>query len=526
MILNNNNISIASINCNGLLTQTKNQLIRHLHAQQAHIITLQETHTTNINKEQQLHTTFRATQSFWTPHCGIVALSSDIQLTQLTLYNDDRHLLVRVEHTKNDVQPFFLLTLYAPQHHQNIDSFSTPNYHDEDILPTFRRGDHIMSTIDYIFASTPWTDHALLYTTFDLGPTTTGKGYWRGNLLILDYHNFRRTLALQLTHFFNHIDNNETPQQQWELLKDKIKKVMQKYSRERINKTTQYLTQLQSKRNKFLRQKPSTATKTWFLPIIEKQISIAQKEVCDTLALKAGVRWRELGETSAGYLKTLVAQNQTQINMPPLINPATGAVCDMIPLMHDAATSFYSSLYTPTPIDDTAIQQLHQHIPPSCQLSDGNQISLTEDFTLEDLITGALRAPKRSSPGLDGLPYGIWKLIFKHPIAETLVITTAQPLINPQQTGFMPNRFIATNGLMARIIMENAQQHNKNDIGITLDQNKAYNCIHPSYLTCTLKKFGFPESIIHSIAKLFFNTHIRININGHLSTTIQQQRGL
>ena len=114
MILNNNNISIASINCNGLLTHTKNQLIRHLHAQQVHIITLQETHTTNINKEQQLHTTFCATQSFWIPHCGIVALSADIQLTQLTLYNDDRHILVRVEHTKNDFQPFFLFTLYAP----------------------------------------------------------------------------------------------------------------------------------------------------------------------------------------------------------------------------------------------------------------------------------------------------------------------------------------------------------------------------------------------------------------------------
>ncbi|KAI9251358.1 hypothetical protein BDA99DRAFT_444600, partial [Phascolomyces articulosus] len=109
MILNNNKISIASINCNGLLHQNKNQLIRHLRTQQAHIITIQESHANNIEKEQRLHNTFCATQSFWTAHCGIVALSSDINLTQLKIYNDHRHILFRVEHTRNDFQPFFLL---------------------------------------------------------------------------------------------------------------------------------------------------------------------------------------------------------------------------------------------------------------------------------------------------------------------------------------------------------------------------------------------------------------------------------
>ena len=111
-----------------------------------------------------------------------------------------------------------------------------------------------MSIIDYIFTSTPfkssiyhkevsflasnWTDHALLHATLDLGPTKTGKGYWQGNLLILEHKDFRRELAVQLTQFCEHSDNNQTPQQQWETLKSKLKKVMQKHSRERINKTT------------------------------------------------------------------------------------------------------------------------------------------------------------------------------------------------------------------------------------------------------------------------------------------------
>lgn len=54
-----------------------------------------------------------------------------------------------------------------------------------------------------------------------------------------------------------------------------------------------------------------------------------------------------------------------------------------------------------------AIQQLHQYIPPDRQLGNNTRELLTEAFTLDKLITGASRAPKRSRPGLDGLPYGI-----------------------------------------------------------------------------------------------------------------------
>ena len=115
--------------------------------------------------------------------------------------------------------------------------------------------------------------------------------------------------------------------------------------------------------------------------------------------------------------------------------------------------------------------------------------------------------------------------IFTH-LLNTQISTNAQHLINPRQTGFMPNRFIATSGLLARIIIEHAQHHNNTAVGLLLDQEKAYDRIHSSYLTSTLNKFGFPTSIVHSIAMLFFNTHIRININGHLSNTLHQQQGL
>ncbi|KAI8139863.1 Endonuclease/exonuclease/phosphatase [Fennellomyces sp. T-0311] len=254
MLLKNNELSIASINCNGLLKAEKIHLIRHLRQQQPHIITLQETHIKTTEKEQTFHQYFGATQSFWTEHCGIVSLNADINLTQINTFNCPRHILTRVEHRHNPFLPFYILTIYAPagttterqsfysalcaspildqqqpyrqrliitgdfnysyqrtDYHRNAppewfamlqDEFFNcinPNPLDRP-LPTFCRGDFTMSTIDYIFASpsfkntvkarevsyiaNSWSDHALLLTTFKMGPPTSGKGYWRGNPLI------------------------------------------------------------------------------------------------------------------------------------------------------------------------------------------------------------------------------------------------------------------------------------------------------------------------------------------------------
>ncbi|KAG1531663.1 hypothetical protein G6F51_013432 [Rhizopus arrhizus] len=65
-------------------------------------------------------------------------------------------------------------------------------------------------------------------------------------------------------------------------------------------------------------------------------------------------------------------------------------------------------------------------------------------------------------------------------------------IINRCQTGFMPNRFIAENGLALNIVMEHARRCNRNDIALLLDQEKAYDRVHPSYLRAVMLKFGFP----------------------------------
>ncbi|KAG0975382.1 hypothetical protein G6F28_012939 [Rhizopus arrhizus] len=99
-------------------------------------------------------------------------------------------------------------------------------------------------------------------------------------------------------------------------------------------------------------------------------------------------------------------------------------------------------------------------------------------------------------------------------------------IINRYQTGFLGDRFIAENGMILNILMEQAHVQKRPEIGLLLDQEKAYDRVHPMYLRQTMLAFGFPPSLVHSLESLFFGNAVRININGYFTNRIDQRRGL
>ncbi|EIE88132.1 hypothetical protein RO3G_12843 [Rhizopus delemar RA 99-880] len=90
----------------------------------------------------------------------------------------------------------------------------------------------------------------------------------------------------------------------------------------------------------------------------------------------------------------------------------------------------------------------------------------------------------------------------------------------------MPQQFIGDNGLMMQLAKIEAEQQQSNEICLLLDQEKAYDRVHPEYLRQVMLQFGFPPSLVSTICKLFFETHIHLNINGFITTPFTQERGL
>jgi hypothetical protein len=224
-------------------------------------------------------------------------------------------------------------------------------------------------------------------------------------------------------------------------------------------------------------------------------------------------------------------------------------------------------------------------IPTSAMLSKDDSAMLTAPFTTADLQDVVAHAPTGKSPGLDGLPFEIYSLLLRHPLATKLLLqvmndalhsafpdswlrtrlillfkkgdasdlanwrplslinsdakiftkllanrlrTCITKLINPFQTGFLPGRLIADNGWTLQALMAHARATDSagTNVGVLLDQEKAYDRIHRIYLERVLTAFGFPSTLTDSLTTLFFNTQIHISINGFLSSAITQRRGL
>ncbi|KAG1445074.1 hypothetical protein G6F55_012092 [Rhizopus delemar] len=236
------------------------------------------------------------------------------------------------------------------------------------------------------------------------------------------------------------------------------------------------------------------------------------------------------------------------------------------------------------PIDNTAMDNFLDSLPEDLHLSEIDRQLITSPITYDELLEEVSRCPQRSSPGVDGLPYELLNLLFRHPACREIVlavynnaltvgifppswqetcvsllpkkgdlsdlknwrpislinadvkaftrilnariINIAKSLITPFQTGFVHGRFIADNGLLMKLVMDHARNSHSQSIGLMLDQEKACDKIHPEYLHKVLLRFGFSPIVVHSLSNMFFGTQLRLNVNGFLSPSVPQLRGL
>ncbi|KAG0735766.1 hypothetical protein G6F33_012486 [Rhizopus arrhizus] len=371
-------------------------------------------------------------------------------------------------------------------------------------------------------------------------------------------------------------------------LKATTKKVAQSFSRKQASSYKQAeillqkkLASLRKKKILFPEQVPELQP---LVNVVERQLADIQQYHVEILALRSGIRWRELGELSAGYLKRTIATRASRQMIPSLIHPVTKVLCSSRVDMLDAASTFYSDLYFPDPVDPDAIESILSTLPSSLRLASTDQNALTSPIVFDDILEGVSRCPSRSSPGTDGLPYELLRLIITHPacrditlavyndalshgifppswletsvslipkkgslsdlknwrpislintdakvftrILSARLISCVDDLITPYQSGFLRHRFIADNGLLMKLVMDFAKSTNSKALGLLLDQEKAYDRVHPDYLQQVLTHFGFPPSFVQSVLGLFFGTQLRLNINGFLSSPVHQRRGL
>lgn len=386
------------------------------------------------------------------------------------------------------------------------------------------------------------------------------------------------------------LDPTLSVQDKWDLIKRKTKQVTINFARHHDNWRKARIKKLQSERNNLLRRyRDDIQCLQLLLPDVEGELSKLQQKILDIQMLKAGRRWLELSEKSPGYIKRTISQRADQRTISMLKHPSTGEACLDTATKLNAVQIFYQDLYTDEPIDLDSLNFMLGHIDRTVSSEDADFIMEPIDY--DDILQGARRTPKESSPGLDGIGYEILLLLVSHPscrdifhqvfndairlakfpkswqasciiilhkkgdksdlancrpitliaadckiftrIMNARVVEVANTIITPYQCGFLPGRYIGDHGMSLQVIMDNARTANRRSFsnfaaytGIMLDNAKAYDRVHPQYLSQILLKFGFPTAFVTCITSLFFDNSIYVNVNGFLTDAISQRRGI
>ena len=98
-------------------------------------------------------------------------------------------------------------------------------------------------------------------------------------------------------------------------------------------------------------------------------------------------------------------------------------------------------------------------------------------------------------------------------------------LINPNQTGFVQNRFIGENTRLTLDILTESIKENTSGLLILVDFEKAFDSISWDYISKILKSFNFSDSSIQVVKSLQKNSLSKIIQNGHSSEIIKLARG-
>ncbi|KAG1446861.1 hypothetical protein G6F56_009441 [Rhizopus delemar] len=337
---------------------------------------------------------------------------------------------------------------------------------DMSVIPTFQRNHFstlVSSVIDYIYVGLnlyhtlkdaqiirlhhSWSDHSILHISFTVGLSPTGPGLWRANSVYASHSDLQNQLTDKIIKQMNRFEHSTlTPEEKWDEVKIITKEVIRNYSYKYVDWRTSTIRHLERKRNRILRGKPPMAVRTQLITPIDKALGRLQQELATIEGLKAGAKWREQGEKSAGFFKRLHQQRTTQQHMTAIkhlnvessnvtIDSITNETHTSDPeAMREVVRQYYQELYTTNRVTEVDIENYLQTINFNRQVDSVDNDALIAPITLDDLLEQVKRSPNQSSPGQDGLGYQYLNVLFRIPALQPLILEVYNKALTSEST--------------------------------------------------------------------------------------------
>ena len=310
----------------------------------------------------------------------------------------------------------------------------------------------------------------------------------------------------------------------------------------------------------------------------DELLKIREKRM-EGVMIRAKVRWIEDGEKPTNYFCNLENRNFTSKIMKSIITNTGEETFDTDTIVH-TVKDFYENLYSFKASEEVDLKVILETNTP--KLSDVESHSLEGNITLEEAAQALSKMKNMKSPGSDGFTAEFYKFFWKdlaHFLLksinygfeigelsvtqkEGLIICIPKPnkpkqliknwrpisllnvsykiasaciasrikkilpiIIDPDQSGFMSDRFTGDNIRLIYDILNYANKKHKTGILLLIDFEKAFDSVSWSFLNKSLSYFNLGPNLQKWVKIFYTNIKSSIMINGKVSHWFKIGRG-
>ena len=427
-----------------------------------------------------------------------------------------------------------------------------------------------------MYLSSIQTDHRATYIVVEFEPNERGAGYWKMNTSILHNADFLKLMEEELRSSINS-SINKKPTELWEILKERIKKTTQRFTRENKSKEKLIIGQLSEKVNEYEERLPLQEDEDKLYMDTKAELEELVMERITGVMFRCKANWYELGERNTKYFYTLEKEKYNAKTCYKMINEDTGNILSKHSII-EYQRQYYQTLYS----EDKDVE-FNMSNTYGIKVPSGIKEQQEVQLTLGNLAEAVKDMNNNKTPGSDGIPVDFYKVfwrILREPLYNMMVevysegillpsmregilnlipkankdtrriknlrpitllntdykiiekavankmLPALKTIINRDQRGFMKERRISVNIRKMLDIIHYAEKEDLEAVILSLDFVKCFDKCSFSILHGSLDFFNFGKIVKDWTQILYKDFSVKIQNNGNFSTPIDIHKGV
>ena len=430
------------------------------------------------------------------------------------------------------------------------------------------------------------TDHLAVNCKIHLNQLPRGRGFWKFNVSLLQDDTFVNLIRENIHTECDKYSNEMDPNLFWDYLKCQLRSVIIDYSIKKSKERKFHEKTLNNKLKTLEDQFAVQLDPNLLMQIEECKQELENYYQIKTEGhiIRSRANWVENGERNTNYFINLEKRNQKLKNITALYTDE-GCIVNSTRDILNTEKLYFENVYAS---DNPPLVELKNIIQagsesPMPKLSDNSKQICEGPITLQECIDALKTMPNNKTPGTDGFPTEFYTFFFqdfgqyllssfqhsfqngrlsldqrcgvinlipkkdKDPlyldnwrpisilntdykiIAKCLALRlkkVLQEIINSDQTGFLPGRYIGENIRLVLDMIDFTNTTNLPGLIFLADFEKAFDKLEWDFLFQTLHFFGFGQDFITWIKVMYSDIKSCVLNNGHTSEFFSLHRGL